>query len=56
MSIGDKGRSQLTRGAESKLFSLCLSDTYKVKVTFGQVGVTDVKGSRLAAARHSSPP
>jgi F-type H+-transporting ATPase subunit gamma len=35
-SIGDKGRAQLAR-SESKRFSLCFQDTYKVKVTFSQV-------------------
>mmetsp|Transcript_15849 Transcript_15849/g.34189 ORF Transcript_15849/g.34189 Transcript_15849/m.34189 type:complete len:333 (-) Transcript_15849:258-1256(-) len=38
VSIGDKGRSQLTR-TESKLFALSIADTYKVRVTFAQASL-----------------
>jgi hypothetical protein len=37
VSVGDKGRSQLTR-AEPELFKMCVADTYKQRVTFAQVG------------------
>ncbi|KAL6755332.1 F1F0 ATP synthase, subunit G, mitochondrial [Haematococcus lacustris] len=36
--IGDKGRSQLTR-TESQTFSLVITDTYKVRVTFAQASL-----------------
>ncbi len=36
ISVGDKGRSQLTR-TEGKTFALAVGDTYKVRVTFPQV-------------------
>ncbi|KAG1656022.1 hypothetical protein FOA52_005650 [Chlamydomonas sp. UWO 241] len=35
LSIGDKGRSQLTR-AEPEKFKYCFNETFKVKVTFAQ--------------------
>jgi hypothetical protein len=35
--VGDKGRSQLTR-TEGKTFALAVGDTYKIRVTFPQVG------------------
>ncbi len=35
-TIGDKGRSQLTR-TEGKLYTLGIADTYKLRVTFAQV-------------------
>jgi hypothetical protein len=36
VSVGDKGRSQLTR-TEGKTFALAVGDTYKIRVTFPQV-------------------
>eukprot|EP00955_Chlamydomonas_euryale_P062106 358288-Chlamydomonas_euryale.AAC.6 len=38
-SVGDKGRSQLTR-VEPEKYKVCFTETYKVKITFGQVGST----------------
>nr|6RD4_S Chain S, ATP synthase gamma chain, mitochondrial [Polytomella sp. Pringsheim 198.80]6RD9_S Chain S, ATP synthase gamma chain, mitochondrial [Polytomella sp. Pringsheim 198.80]6RDB_S Chain S, ATP synthase gamma chain, mitochondrial [Polytomella sp. Pringsheim 198.80]6RDC_S Chain S, ATP synthase gamma chain, mitochondrial [Polytomella sp. Pringsheim 198.80]6RDE_S Chain S, ATP synthase gamma chain, mitochondrial [Polytomella sp. Pringsheim 198.80]6RDG_S Chain S, ATP synthase gamma chain, mitoc len=38
VSIGDKGRSQLTR-IESQRYQLAIADTYKVRVTFGQASL-----------------
>jgi hypothetical protein len=38
VSVGDKGRSQLNR-THDQLFALSVADTYKVKVTFGQVRI-----------------
>lgn len=38
VTIGDKGRSQLTR-LEGKLYTLGIADTYKVRVTFAQASL-----------------
>jgi F-type H+-transporting ATPase subunit gamma len=38
VSIGDKGRSQLTR-TEGKTFALSIADTYKIRVTFAQASL-----------------
>ena len=37
VSIGDKGRAQLTRALPA-LYAMGIADTYKAKVTFNQVG------------------
>lgn len=53
VSIGDKGRSQLMR-TEGKLFTLCVADTYKIRVTFGQVG-TDRAEGEISDQRGADP-
>lgn len=37
-SVGDKGRSQLTR-IEPEKYKVCFTETYKVKITFGQASL-----------------
>lgn len=44
LSIGDKGRSQLTR-AEPEKFKYCFNETFKVKVTFAQVSERECMGA-----------
>lgn len=38
VSVGDKGRSQLTR-THDKIFTLSIADTYKIRVTFAQASL-----------------